>query len=202
VAAEQRPRLFDLVERTPELDWLLLTKRVATARQWLPQRWLREGFPRNVWMGFSAEDQARYDERVRPALDLGAHVTFCSYEPALGPINFRLDENFLDWVIGGGESSNPASRARPMHPAWMRSARDQCAASGVAFHFKQWGEWRQMQAQPQNTCPASGRSAGGTFKSYPSKVMPDGLVMELVGRKLAGRTLDGRTWDEFPMLRS
>lgn len=182
VAEQERPKLWRLIEDTPELDWLLLTKRVATARQWLPLRWLREGFPRNVWMGFSAENQARYDERVRPALDLGAHVTFCSYEPALGPVDFRLDENFLDWVIAGGESARPTGRARPVSPAWMRSVRDQCVAAGVPFHFKQWGEWGP-ERQP-GIPPAI---IEGAFSS-----------MYLVGKRKAGRILDGRTWDEFP----
>ena len=123
----------------------------------------------NLWLGVSAEDQKTADERIPLLLDTPAAVRFVSYEPALGAVDFEricilpqmpgsaragihLDalsgkhfesgvpysESGLDWVIVGGESGD---RARPMHPAWARSARDQCAAAGVPFFFKQWGEW-------------------------------------------------------------
>jgi len=219
VAEAERPKLWRLVEQTPELDWLLLTKRTATARKWLPAHWLSGGWPPHAWFGFSAEDQPRYDERASAALSLGAPVTFCSYEPALGPVDFRFPavlrrtrpegwegmgearreeaiataaraeyiarSESLSWVIGGGESARPAARARPMHPDWIRSARDQCIAAGVAFHFKQWGEyvWRATR---------------GDSTGRPKHYFDDGVWVELVGKKEAGRELDGRTWDEFP----
>ena len=87
----------------------------------------------NVWLGISAEDQARADERIPYLLATPAAVRFVSAEPLLGPVDLT-QINRLDWVIAGGESG-PGSR--PMHPDWVRSLRDQCQAAGTAFFFKQ-----------------------------------------------------------------
>lgn len=84
----------------------------------------------------------------------------------------------IDWVICGGESG---TGARPMHPEWARSLRDQCVAAGVPFHFKQWGEF-----------------APNWFNDDDGNKIPGSEWIERVGKKAAGRTLDGRTWDEFP----
>jgi protein gp37 len=137
----------------------------------------------NVWLGVSVEDQEYAERRIPHLLQTPAAVRFVSYEPALGPVNFRrlavppgcrgvdpLDALLhpayaptmgrvpLDWIIMGGESG---PGARPMDPAWVRSVRDQCAADGadVAFFFKQWG----------------------------------GIL-----KKRTGRELDGRTHDAMP----
>lgn len=91
------------------------------------------------------------------------------------------DECGIDWVIVGGESGRGA---RPMHSDWVRSLRDQCAAVGVPFLFKQWGEW----SAPGNSFP-DGR---------PNLAESDELARFRVGKKAAGRMLDGRTHDEFP----
>lgn len=91
----------------------------------------------------------------------------------------------LDWVIGGGESG---PRARPMHPDWARSLRDQCVAAGVAFHFKQWGEWEPRRGF---ACPDD-LPRDGWHHFDPE------CSMLRVGKKAAGRTLDGRTWDQMP----
>ena len=104
----------------------------------------------NVWLGVSVEDQTRADERIPDLLATPAAKRFLSCEPLLGPVDLGkllsglpvnawltwLDA--LDWVIAGGESG---PGARPMHPDWARSLRDQCAAADVPFYFKQWGEW-------------------------------------------------------------
>ena len=114
----------------------------------------------NVWLGVSVEDQARADERIPDLLATPAAKRFISAEPLLGPIDIavamltdaglevlfakyeagelRNGRGSLDWVIVGGESG---AGARPMHPDWARSLRDQCAAADVPFFFKQWGEW-------------------------------------------------------------
>ena len=110
----------------------------------------------NVWLGVSAEDQKRADERLPFLCDTLAAVRFVSAEPLLGPIN--LDRYIppvakrgpLDWVIVGGESG---AAARPMHPQWARDLRDQCRAAGVAFHFKQWGEYISCQLDRRRTGP-------------------------------------------------
>ncbi|KPG20340.1 DUF5131 family protein, partial [Mycobacteroides immunogenum] len=99
----------------------------------------------NVWLGVSAEDQKRADLRIPALLDTPAAVRFISAEPLLGPIDLsrfveddgeKFDLPPLSWVIVGGESG---PGARPMHPDWARSLRDQCVAAGVPFLFKQWG---------------------------------------------------------------
>ena len=109
----------------------------------------------------------------------------------------------LDLVIVGGESG---PRARPMHPDWARSLRDQCNAAGVAFHFKQWGEWRMPNAgeeydtshgRAQRT-PAFIVCRDGAVGCFESERTIGGSVMLRTGKKLAGRTLDGRTWDQMP----
>lgn len=101
----------------------------------------------------------------------------------------RDDDAFskLDWIIVGGESG---PSARPMNPAWARDLRDQCAATGTAFHFKQWGTWADVN-QPEN--------GALVMESRERHFWPDksGQMMR-VGKKRAGRLLDGRQWDQFP----
>jgi protein gp37 len=91
----------------------------------------------NVWVGVSAEDQQRADQRIPYLLDTPAVVRFVSAEPLLGPVNLSaVPIAQLDWLIVGGESG---PGARPMHPQWARDLRDQAISAGVAFFFKQWG---------------------------------------------------------------
>jgi protein gp37 len=148
--------------------------------------------PSNVWIGSTTEDHMRADERIPALLKIPARVRFLSCEPLLGPVDVArwlepdpcvdyydppLSE-CVHWVICGGESG---PGARPMHPDWARSLRDQCAAAGVAFHFKQWGEHLpsgQDDATGKNQCT-------------------DADFLR-VGKKRSGRMLDGREWNEFP----
>ena len=118
----------------------------------------------NVWLGVSVEDQAAVDARIPLLLKTPAAVRWISAEPLLGPVDLMATDyltaklgaypfkgiasehrtklaHMLDWVVAGGESG---AGARPMHSAWVRSLRDQCAAAGVAFLFKQWGAWRPI----------------------------------------------------------
>jgi protein gp37 len=99
----------------------------------------------------------------------------------------------LDWVIAGGESG---PKARPMHPDWARSLRDQCQAAGVPFLFKQWGEWF-----PYGGIDADGHQNSITKGEQPGKwhEWPNGGGFSVkLGKKMAGRLLDGRTHGEFP----
>lgn len=144
----QRARLFQLVEQTPNLDWLLLSKRPENFASMVPVRWL-DGWPRNAWAGVTAEDQERADLRVPLLLGTPAAVRFVSAEPLLGPVDLtRLHDDelgatwnalatgLLDWVIVGGESG---AGARPCDLAWVRALRAQCVADGAACFVKQLG---------------------------------------------------------------
>lgn len=147
-----REDLYAIIEETPNLDWLLLTKRPANYLRFLPVSWIRSPRP-NVWLGTTVEDQQRADERIPELLFTPAAVRFLSCEPLLGPINLRFPippgewieveggRSYFDatgpgihWVIVGGESGR---QFRPMRLDWARSIRDQCAAAGVPFFFKQ-----------------------------------------------------------------
>lgn len=108
--------------------------------------WLACNAPYNVWIGTTVEDQERADQRIPELLEIPAVVRFLSCEPLLGPVDLALGDPKhrtagsyhaeIHWVIAGGESG---TSARPMHPDWARSLRDQCQQAGVAYFFKQWG---------------------------------------------------------------
>ena len=178
-----RDDLFELIAATPHLDWLLLTKRPVVARRYLRRcARSRKGLPRNIWLGTSVEDQAAAKARVPILLDTPAPVRFLSCEPLLGVIDLRAAGALgVDWVIAGGESG---PRARPTHPAWFRSLRDQCVAAGIAFHFKQHGDW------------VGGLAAASS--GLRRMTFDDGEQAWRVGKKSAGRLLDGRAWDGLP----
>ena len=151
----------------------------------------------NVWLGVSTERQQEADERIPLLLQTPAAVRFISAEPLLGPIDLTkfspVDADWnpraaavgnligLDWVIVGGESG---ASARPMHPDWARSLRDQCAAAGVPMFFKQHGEYR---VEPTDQY----RDKEHTFCTK------DWDYVRL-GKKAAGRLLDGVEHNEMP----
>jgi protein gp37 len=136
---EPRHRLFNLIEDTPYLDWLLLTKRPQEYRHFFPKSWLKD--PRhNVWVMTTCESQ-EFVWRIEEILKVPAIVYGISLEPLLSPV--KLPKEFVKlrthaWVITGGESGR---KPRPSEPDWFRSLRDQSVAAGVPFHFKQWGEF-------------------------------------------------------------
>ena len=153
-----RERLWALIEATPALEWLLLTKRIGNAARMLPAAWLEQPRP-NVWLGATFCNQAEIDRDFGKLIAVPAVIHFASFEPLLGPVSLRwlprwshegrptaLDPSGrtdhldglrgLDWVICGGESG---PHARPMDPAWARTLRDQCVAARVAFFMKQMG---------------------------------------------------------------
>jgi protein gp37 len=185
-----RERLWGVIADTPHLDWLLLTKRPQNVSRLAPwgDRW-----PANVWLGATAETQKWLDKRMAELTRLRARVLFLSCEPLLGPLDFsawlerarRGECRMVDWVIAGGESGH---HARPMHPEWLTSIRDQCVSAGIRFHFKQWGNWLPVQPEDVN--------------GYKSKTLSlsngDMVIVANVGKKIAGRKIDGVTWDEFP----
>lgn len=221
VPVEWLADLLDLIRRTPNLDWLLLTKRpeawlermrevgfwcakaCSIEQETFVTKWYRyDQFPSNVWIGTSVEDQAAADARIPALLKIPAAVRFLSCEPLLGAVDLRVPCNFIggiDWVIAGGESG---ARARPMHPDWVRGLRDQCRAAGVPFLFKQWGEWAPHVLKVAGDL--GGDLRRGTVCHVCADRENDGHFrkgdrhMERVGKKAAGRLLDGREWNEFP----
>ena len=141
--------IYITAKRCPQHIFLILTKRPKVMKSFFS--WITAfggKIPDNLWLGVSVENQQRADERIPILLQIPAAKRFVSIEPMLGPINIRkigpvppsfnweIARNGLDWVIIGGESG---PGARPMHPNWPRSVRDQCQAAQVPFFFKQWG---------------------------------------------------------------
>ena len=225
VPVQWRRDLFDLIAATPNLDWLLLTKRIGNAKTMMADALhlnpaaQAEGriwpLP-NVWLGATICNQDEADRDIPKLLDVPAAVRFLSVEPMLGPIDLKLmqyeDSNERDgdgriiantrrrglhWVICGGESG---PHARPMHPHWARDLRDQCAAAGVPFLFKQWGEWGTMPGHGAHY-PA-GIAPDGSWVGAEDRFTEDCALMYRIGKKAAGRLLDGRTHDGFPETRS
>lgn len=225
-ACEPLLEQFGLADTEKDGLWTEDGKCIAMQWQWpLP----------NVWLGVSAEDQRRADERIPDLLETPAAVRFVSAEPLLGPIefrHFRCDETFspdsdprndldaltgevsnlavrhterrhkLDWIIVGGESG---PNARPMHPDWARSIRDQCAAAGTAFFFKQWGEHLPGHySQSRYTAlldPSEGPSFGINLGPPPHAHVHewgDDCIAIRVGKKRAGRLLDGAEHNAMP----
>lgn len=153
--------------------------------EWRPQRGNRGGYDncgplwplQNVWLGVSVGEQGGADARRGHFDAVPWPRKFVSYEPAIGPVDFAGWE-FVDLIISGGESGH---EARPSHPDWHRTTRDFCARHGIAYFFKQWGEWAPKKLQ------SIGRSL-----AFPAD------IMDRVGKKAAGRTLDGREHSEWP----
>jgi protein gp37 len=254
---EARARLFALIEETPHLDWLLLTKRPeniewvlrVTYTPTLASLWhkLEHGYLPNVWLGASVENQQTADERIPHLLKVPAVVRFLSCEPLLGTVELRAwipagaevcekpagfdamtearqeriisnlaravyisrCEIGIHWVIVGGESG---AGARPMHPDWARSIRDQCQAAKVPYFFKQWGEYLPFEEAGQAPfwIDQTGKEwdghgldiidpeTGDIGKGWHEDSLHSDCACKKVGKKLAGRLLDGREWNEMP----
>jgi protein gp37 len=178
-----RMKLWSLIEKTPHLDWLLLTKRPGHIKHVYP--WARA--PRvNVWLGATAENQRWATRRIDRLLAVDARVRFLSCEPLLSAIDLTpwLKQKQITWIIAGGESGHSA---RPTHPNWIRSLRDQSQRHEVPFHFKQWGHW-------------SPESQGETVSRMIELRDEAGRLERLSWRPnlRSGRVLDGQTWDGYP----
>lgn len=184
-----RARLCELILTTPNLDWLLLTKRLDDLVRLFPVEVLRR-----AWVGTTAGTKTRMLEEVQKLAGIPSRIRFISIEPLLEDVASELGRVLtrhpgrIDWVVAGGESAKPGDKpARPMHPAWARGVRDICRGFGVQFLFKQWGDFR----------PATADDAVVDWQFD-----ADGQLMARVGKRAAGRLLDGRTWDEFPEARA
>lgn len=130
-----RTQLWKLIEHTPCLDWLLVTKRPEKVAKLVP--W-KNNWPENIWLGTTVESQELAKQRITPILEIPATVRFVSCEPLLGPLDLTawLGAGKVDWVIVGGES---AASARPMQPTWVEDIQQQCLHTNSHFFFKQWG---------------------------------------------------------------
>lgn len=188
----------------------------------------------HVWLGVTAENQERADERIPLLLRTPAAVRFLSAEPLLGPLDLSVTppphgsipingatmadirgclpkwqtspmraklRSGLDWVITGGESG---PGARPSHPDWFRSLRDQCVAAGVPFFHKQNGEWFPAPMWNPRRPPNQQLALYPDGSFVDDDANPDivgAQRMIRVGKAAAGRTLDGQEWSQFPEVR-
>jgi protein gp37 len=219
-----RPAAWEIIRRRPDVLFLIVTKRPERWAVGLPKDW-GQGWP-NVMLVVTAEDQASWEMRARLLAATPAQLRGVSIEPCLGPIEMGMDglnleEQFwhatdcpgccefacggtqivgdLHWIIVGGETG---PQARPMHPAWVRGVRDQCAAAGVPFYFKQWGEWRPLESGefPNADPPPTVRVdlEGRDLSNLPGLWDESDAVLIREGHKAAGRQLDGREHLDLP----
>lgn len=226
VAALTPEHTYQILTKRPERMLKWATDESARAlvieaegdADWKAVPWLHSWPLPNIWLGVSIENQKTAGERIPLLLQTPAAVRFVSAEPLLGPVSFRWAQweplsrdrvtnhldglRRLDWIIVGGESG---PGARPMHPDWARSIRDQCQAAGVPFFFKQWGEWAAIGQMPNGETPGCSdyhRNAssvvlhrdGQQNLTYP----PGAMTMLKIGKKFAGSMLDGREHKEWP----
>lgn len=246
--------VFKVMGKAKQHTFQVLTKRAGRMQKFMreqtnahairmledPEFCVQWPYP-NVWLGVSVENQAAADERIPLLLQTPAAVRFLSCEPLIGPVRLggwcvtckglvgtmgakcHADTVWPDWVIVGGESGHGA---RPIHPDWVRSLRDQCRQTNTAFFFKQWGEWCPSDHAPEPVAVPTTILAGSPAECVVMKkpgqrfsvVRPDGgnrinqpdgrftgegpeigdAWMLHVGKKVAGNLLDGLKWLEFP----
>jgi protein gp37 len=261
-----RQRLFSVIDETPWLDWLLLTKRPQNIVRMIPSEWNDCHQPRrNVWYGTTVENQEEADRRIPELVKVPAAVRFLSCEPLLEPVDLTkwlptgranwqcqkcgaflnslaqcrwcgaskdylcgshaanrpdpsnkfsgyCNRQPLDWVIVGGESGGDS---RPMRPAWARQLLAQCRQAGIAFHFKQWGNWMEWDHKPVEpeklalfATLENGEKpiiikdlAEDRRENWAETHEKDDVLMERTTVKRAGRKLDGEFYDEYPVVR-
>jgi protein gp37 len=156
-------QVFDVIKRTPQHIYQILTKRSPRMLKYFTSR--GRVVPSNVWLGVSVENRKYGLSRIDDLRKIKASIRFLSVEPLLEDVG-RLNLSGIHWVIVGGESG---PKARPMKPEWVESIKDQCDQRGVAFFFKQWGGWGadgKRRAKKEN-----GRLfAGKTWDEMPNMI--------------------------------
>ena len=242
-------KVFGIMHSAKQHIFMVLTKRPERVKEFFEWftgsercgTWPKE-YP-HVMIGVTAENQEQADKRIPVLLQIPAAVRFVSVEPMLGPVRIKterelhedaagmnLDPMFfsfkginangigVDWVICGGETG---PGARPMHPDWARSLRDQCQAAGVPFFFKQWGGWTESEHASTHLVHVGGINRGTRYfiprddattirnagykgerkirEDLIDRGHPGWIRMRRVSKKIAGRLLDGREWNEYPM---
>jgi len=178
--------VMDIIEDCPQHTFQILTKRPARMFQYFGsiEQAKKDGqktLP-NLWLGVTAENQEQANIRIPTLCKIPATKRFISCEPLLSDIDLECFSETgcpweaiedLDWVIAGGESGQ---HARPMHPDWVRSLRDQCQEAEVPFFFKGWGNYTHSIPDMYGHC-----------------------VFHKVGKKKSGRLLDGKEYNEMPI---
>jgi protein gp37 len=205
VPEEWRADLWNLIESTPFLDWLLLTKRPQNIQKMLPANW-GDGWA-NVWLGTTVENQAEAERRIPVLQGVPARLRFLSCEPLLGPLDLLSNGLMtgIGWVIAGGESG---AYARPMHPEWVRSLQRQCFKASTPFHFKQWGAWQSELDRDRDDPDWRGKYDRVITKPDQYRILNiDGgcgfhgdqvHLMRRVAKEHDAPFLDGVAWQEFP----
>jgi protein gp37 len=204
---DARTQLWNVIRATPAMRWLLLTKRIGNARAMLPPFWCELN---TAALGITVVTPWELERDFPKLARLPAPMRFLSIEPMLEPIDLAPylhpvgDASPIDWVIVGGESG---ARARPLAARWVRSIRDQCKAAGVAFFFKQWGEWAppEQYAAPAMLSVISSLTGTDGFEHSPKSASHryvDGEYILRAGKKNTGRMLDGATHSELPTFRA
>jgi protein gp37 len=206
VPDEWRAEIAETILATPNLDWMLLTKRIGNAEAML-RKMFPDGVPPNVWIGITICNQEEADRDIPRALSVRRSLRisrlFISAEPLLGSLDLRrwfsMDAEPLgiDLLIVGGESGRGA---RPLHPDWVRSLRDQCDSASVYFHFKQWGEylpvfdrdvedpdWRDCGRWQHERPKGQWHNLAGGMGFHGERV----VYVDRVGTRKAGHLLDG-----------
>ena len=209
-------QIFQIIIKCPQHTFQILTKRAERMLNFF-QEFPELSDLKNVWLGVTAENQEQTYKRIPFLLQTRAAIRFVSIEPMLSKIDLtkivvkkrfdkcssdisidalkgwhggvELDERTkLDWVICGGESGH---KARPMHPDWVQSLRDQCKESNVPFFFKQWGEYLPIMDPKE-------------LKKYPLNKLVEKhewqTVFAKLGKSKTGRLLDGKEHNEMPII--
>jgi protein gp37 len=214
--------LFSLIADTPYLQWIVLTKRIGNVRPYTQRDGLAFDLigDGRVWLGITVCNQKEADRDIPTLLEIPVKRRFLSVEPMLGPtaLNLewrndiwredckgnRLPPRRIDWVIVGGETG---PHARPMHPDWVRSIRNQCKAARIPFFFKSWGEWKSAKGIPcgvpvkwefEDGRPAELSHLRSHKKPLRGYVFSDLYQVIRVGKKRSGRLLDGVLHNQFP----
>lgn len=204
-------QVFDIIQQTPRHTYQILTKRPEIMLRYFHDRNILIPY-NNAWLGVSAENQKWLEDRVTYLYFIPAVIRFVSLEPLIGPVILNgktslVGYNFLpklDWVIVGGESG---PNARPMHPDWVKSIRDQCQEASVPFFFKQWGEWRPSEDSDMGDISKwLYVRSDSSISEYPLTSHPYDAkelvthyeLMYRAGKKQASHKLDGKEHNEFP----
>ena len=165
---EYLDKIFDVIKRTPQHVYQILTKRADRMYEYLESK----NIPKNIWLGVTVENKNDGLPRIDKLRKLKASVLFLSVEPLLEDIG-KINLQNIDWVIVGGESGN---RARPMDSSWVLNIKEQCEVNNIAFFFKQWGTWGADKIKRNKK--ENGKILNGKiWQQYPDKIKNEQLVL-------------------------